>query len=88
MEQGLGGRADERVVLYGRRGCHLCDVAREQVARACAVAGATWREVDVDDDAELVARYSDLVPVVTVDGRHHAHWRVSEEELLAALVPR
>lgn len=75
----------ERVVLYGRRGCHLCDVAREQVSRACAAAGAGWREVDVDEDAELRARYTDLVPVVTVDGRHHAHWRVSESELVAAL---
>ncbi len=74
-----------RVVLYGRAGCHLCDVAREQVARTCAAAGQGWREVDVDDDAELVSRYGDLVPVVTVDGRHHAHWRVSEPELRAAL---
>ncbi|MBC3760419.1 glutaredoxin family protein [Quadrisphaera oryzae] len=88
MDEGRTEREVERVVLYGRRGCHLCDVAREQVARACAAAGATWREVDVDADPELVARYSDLVPVVTVDGRHHAHWRVSEEDLVAALAAR
>ncbi|TNM69966.1 glutaredoxin family protein [Streptomyces sp. NP160] len=88
MGAGVGDGRDERVVLYGRRGCHLCDVAREQVSRACAQAGAGWREVDVDDDAELVARYSDLVPVVTVDGRHHAHWRVSEQDLLTALAAR
>ena len=77
--------ATARVVLYGRAGCHLCDFARASVARACERAGATWAEVDVDTDPELVARYTDLVPVVTVDGRHHDHWRIEEEALLAAL---
>ena len=75
-------------MLYGRVGCHLCEVAREQVRRACDAAGASWREQDVDADPELVARYSDLVPVVTVDGRHHAHWRIDEAELRAALDAR
>ena len=79
---------DARVVVYTRQGCHLCEVAREQVRRACAAAGTSWREQDVDADPELVARYSDLVPVVTVDGRHHAHWRIDEAELRAALDAR
>ncbi|SDQ16165.1 glutaredoxin family protein [Quadrisphaera sp. DSM 44207] len=74
-----------RVVLYGRAGCHLCDVARETVRRVCAQTGAGWSEVDVDTDPELRARYTDLVPVVVVDGHHHDHWRIEEQRLRAAL---
>lgn len=77
--------ADERVVLLVRAGCHLCDLARSEVARACAAAGEAWREEDVDADPELRARWTDLVPVVTVDGRHHAHWRVEAAALERAL---
>lgn len=76
------------MVLYGRAGCHLCDVARETVERTCAEAGASWAEVDVDTSPELVARYGDLVPVVTVDGRHHGHWRIPDAELREALAAR
>jgi glutaredoxin len=74
-----------RVLLYGRAGCHLCDVARSSVERVCGRAGVSWGEVDVDSDPELVSRYGDLVPVVTVDGRHHGHWRIPEEELARAI---
>ena len=76
----------ERVVLYSRAGCHLCDVARAGVERVCRETGTAFREVDVDADPELVARYGDLVPVVTVDGRHHDHWRIAEPALREALV--
>ncbi len=83
------GPAGARVVQHTRPGCHLCDLAREVVAAACADEGAAWAEVDVDaPDAVaegLQARYTDLVPVVTVDGRHHEHWRIDPARLRAAL---
>ena len=79
------GSAGERVVLYSRSGCHLCEVARASVERVCRETGTTFREVDVDADPELVARYGDLVIVVTVDGHHHDHWRIDERELREAL---
>jgi glutaredoxin len=77
--------APPRVVLYGRAGCHLCDLARDTVQQVCGQTGTPWDEVDVDTVPELVARYGDLVPVVTIDGRHHGHWRIPERELREAL---
>ncbi|HEX6918072.1 MAG TPA: glutaredoxin family protein [Phycicoccus sp.] len=74
-----------RVSLVGRAGCHLCDVARETVARVCADLGVGWEEVDVDTDPALRARWSDEVPVTLVDGRQHDFWRVDEARLRAAL---
>ena len=79
-----------RVVLHTRPGCHLCDTARDVVAEVCAVAGHRWAEVDVDSEQArhdgVHERWTDLVPVVTVDDRHHAHFRVDPEALASALV--
>lgn len=74
-----------RVRLYGRPGCHLCDVAREVVASVCAELGEEFDEVSVDDDPALRERFGEEVPVTFVDGRQHDFWRVDPHRLRAAL---
>ena len=74
-----------RVTLYGRQGCHLCDAARETVARVCAELGESFEEVDVDSDPQLRERFTEEVPVTFVDGRQHDFWRVDEQRLRTAL---
>ena len=74
-----------RVTLYGRPGCHLCDDAREVVARVCADLGESFTEVDIDADDELLDRFGEEIPVTFVDGRQHDFWRVDEARLRAAL---
>lgn len=70
------GRADTGsvVVLYGRSGCHLCDLAREELL-AMRAAGASFelRDVDIEEDERLHRELLELIPVVEVDGA-----RVSE----------
>lgn len=74
-----------RITLLGRPGCHLCDDARDVVRRVAADAGVVWQERSVDDDPELRERFTELVPVVLVDGVQHAYWRVDADRLAAAL---
>jgi glutaredoxin len=74
-----------RVTLLTRVGCHLCDDAKEAMARVAAQAGIAWVEVDVDADQELAYEYGDRVPVVLLDGREHGFWRVEEARLLRDL---
>ncbi len=74
-----------RVTLYVRAGCHLCESAREVVARVCEELGETWQEIDIDADADLLARYTEEIPVTLVDGRQHDFWRVDEQRLRSAL---
>lgn len=77
-----------RVVLYGRAGCHLCEVARSVIEAVCAESGATWTEVDIDAagfDPGLRHRLTDEVPVTFVDGRQHDFWRVDPDRLRSAL---
>ncbi len=76
---------NERVVLYTREGCHLCDNARDLVRDVCASEGVAWREVDIDSDALVRARLSDLTPVVEVDGVQVGYWRIRPELVRLAL---
>ena len=57
------------ITLYGRPGCHLCDEAREAiVALRSEVAPFELREVNIERDDGLLARYLERIPVVAVDG--------------------
>ena len=77
-----------RVVLYTRVGCHLCEMAEAEVAAVCAETGDTWARVDIDQDADLRARFTEQVPVTFVDGAQHDFWRVDPQRLRAALARR
>ncbi|GAA1945152.1 glutaredoxin family protein [Microbacterium aquimaris] len=76
------------ITLIGKPDCHLCDVAREIVD--LVVAERPDGEVEVVersilDDAALYEAWWEKIPVVLVDGRFHAHWRVSADRLRDAL---
>jgi glutaredoxin len=74
-----------RVVVYGKPGCHLCDDAYAAVDRVCDAVGVSWRAVDIHQDAGLMERYGEQIPVIFVDGRQHDFWRVDPDRLRAAL---
>ena len=69
------------VTLYGRPGCHLCDDAREVLERVRAERPFTLREVDIERDDELLRRYLERIPVVSVDGEELFDFHVDEQAL-------
>lgn len=78
--------AEPRVLVLTRPGCHLCEDALAIVRDVCAETGATWGERDINDDPDLLRRYTDQVPVTFVDGSQHDYWRVDPARLRSALV--
>jgi glutaredoxin len=74
-----------RLTLITRGDCHLCDVAKEAIARVAEQAGVDWVAVDVDSDPALLEEYWDRVPVILLDGKEHGYWRVEEERLMRDL---
>jgi glutaredoxin len=84
----VADRSGDRVVLYTRTGCHLCEVAKEALDRVAAATGVTWHEVDIAGDRELEGEYGDRIPVVLLDGREHGYWRVEEARLLRDIAGR
>ena len=71
-----GPKCFERVVIYTRQGCHLCDEAM-QVLAAHADALPEPIEIDIDNDEHLRRKYTDCVPVVEFDGKVRFHGRVN-----------
>ncbi len=69
------------VTLYGRPGCHLCDVAREALERVRADAPFELREIDIERDDELFKRYLERIPVVCLDGEELFEFHVDEAAL-------
>ncbi len=73
------------ITLLGKPGCHLCDDAREVIARVAAELGVTWQERDITQSGDDLREYWDKIPVILIDGVQHDFWRVSEARLRAAL---
>jgi glutaredoxin len=73
------------ITLLSRAGCHLCDDAREVIARVAADLDVRWEELDITKSESQLQEYWDKVPVTLIDGVQHDFWRVSEERLRDAL---
>ena len=69
------------VTLFGRPGCHLCDDAREALERVRAEHPFALREVDIERDDELLRRYLERIPVVSLDGEELFDYYVDEQAL-------
>jgi glutaredoxin len=76
------------VVVYSRKGCHLCDVVKDQLAELRKHREFLWREVDIDGDPELRQKYNEEVPVVFIDGRKAFKYRMTAEQFLRTLAGR
>ncbi|GAA3662433.1 hypothetical protein GCM10022224_027880 [Nonomuraea antimicrobica] len=74
-----------RITLLGKPGCHLCDDAREIIARVAGELGVPWEEIGIDSSEELSEKYGEMIPVTLIDGVQHDFWRVDEARLRAAL---
>ena len=74
-----------QVVLYTRKGCHLCQIVKETLTKLHRRGGFQWQEVDVDSDDQLRRQFTDEVPVVFINGRKAFKCRMDEQEFLRKL---
>jgi len=75
-----------QVVVYSRKGCHLCEIVKETLGKLQRRGGFTWREIDVDSDDQLRRQYTDEVPVVFIDGHKAFKYHMDEHEFLRKLM--
>lgn len=74
------------VIVYSRKGCHLCEIVKESLTKLERRGGFQWREIDVDSNEDLRRQFTDEVPVVFIDGRKAFKYRMDEQEFLRKLV--
>ena len=77
------------LTLIGKPDCHLCDVAHDIVEQVVAdlpdEAEVEIVEASIADDPALYDLWWEKIPVVLIDDRLHAHWRVDAARLRTAL---
>jgi len=74
-----------QVVVYSRKGCHLCEIVKETLTKLHRRGGFTWQDIDVDTDEQLRRQFTDEVPVVFIDGRKAFKYRMDESDFLRKL---
>ena len=74
------------VVIYSRKGCHLCDVAKEEIERLRGSAEFQLEVIDIDSNEELRQKYNDEVPVIFINGKKAFKYRVDPTQFLRKLV--
>jgi glutaredoxin len=79
------------ITLYSRPGCHLCDDMKAivgAVIRTSPDLPASLEEIDVSNDPALESLYGVEIPVLMIDGKKAAKYRITEEALRRLLDAR
>src|SRR5262249_45818607 len=76
------------IILYSRPGCHLCDEMKAVVNRVARHTPIALTEIDITGDPDLEARYGIEVPVLMLEGKKVAKYRIGEGELRRILAAR
>ena len=75
-----------RVVIYTRPGCHLCEEAKEAMHAARCAGEYTLNEINIETDSEILERYRDDVPVITINGVEAFRHKVNPDEFRQKLL--
>lgn len=81
------GRLEMRtlVTVYGRHGCHLCEVAVKTLESLKNELNFEIQELFIEGNSELEREYGDQVPVIHIDGEHHDFYRLDPERFKTSL---
>ena len=67
--------------IYSKPDCHLCDIAKARVENVRRRVEFDLQVVDISNDPDLLEKYEQRIPVVTIDGKEAFVYRVSEKQL-------
>ena len=85
MDKSSMNALPRRLQAVVRRDCSLCADMCRTLTEFSAELNFTVEEVDVDADAQLLAKYHTLVPVLLFDGHQICHYSLDLVALRAAL---
>jgi glutaredoxin len=73
------------VTIYSRTGCHLCEVAINQIESVKSKITFNLEIKLIDDNPELEKAYGEQVPVILIDQQPHDYWRVDVDRFTKAI---
>ena len=68
------------IVLYSKNNCHLCDEMKVVLTNLQSEYGFKLTEFDIDSDNELFEKYKEKIPVLTINGKLFAKYRIDEKK--------
>ncbi len=77
-----------QLTLYSKPGCHLCDEMKHVIDAVGARVPFALEVVDISTDSALLASYGVEIPVLLIDGKKAAKYRLTERELERILESR
>jgi glutaredoxin len=78
-----------RLTIYSKPDCHLCHEMKAAVQHALrGRPDIALEDIDISGDPVLLDRYGLEIPVLMIDGRKVAKYRVTEAELARMLDTR
>jgi glutaredoxin len=75
----------QRLVLYSRSDCCLCDEMKTIVRQIATKTSLVIEEIDVDSSADLREKYGEEVPVLFINGRKAFKYRLTAKQLATRL---
>lgn len=69
------------LTLYSKPGCHLCDEMKQVIDAVSTRVPVTLDVVDISTDSQLMDLYGVEIPVLLIDGKKAAKYRITEREL-------
>ena len=65
------------IILYGTKGCHLCDDAERLLQQVQAVIPFQWQYIDIALDDSLINKYGVVIPVLKKASSIELNWPFS-----------
>ncbi len=72
----------KKVLIYSRTGCHLCEIAIDQINSVRNEKNFQVEIKLIDRIHDLEEKYGEQVPVIFIDEKIHDYWRVDLERFI------
>jgi glutaredoxin len=75
-----------KVTLFTRKGCHLCEKAKEVIEELHTSVDFFYEEHDIDEKDEWIERYGLMIPVILIDSKEIQFGRIDRITVEKALL--
>lgn len=70
-----------KITLYTKLNCKLCSEMKKVIQKIKSETDFVYEEVYIENDINAFEKYKEKIPVLMIDGRIFAKYRVDEEKL-------
>jgi thioredoxin-related protein len=71
--------------MFTKPGCHLCEEMKKDIQILRNEFNFNFSEVDINSDELLFDKYKDKIPVLEINGRMFAKFKIDENKLRSIL---